>query len=114
MPVIKISLNDLYYEQLKESAQEQGISIQDYIRKQIFKEKVVFSPVEAVEKALSKYTSGDLFTLPELYGEEWTIKQGAAGVFGKQFNNYISQYYDDRIVYVGKTNYDRHAQYKIL
>ena len=113
MPVVKISLNDEYYEKLTELAKEQGISIQDYIRNQIFGDTVTFTPAEAVDKALQKYSSGDLFTLPELYGEEWTIKRGVAGVFGKQFYNYVIDNYSDKIEFVGMTNYGRHAQYKI-
>ena len=113
MPVVKISLNDEYYDKLNSMAKEQGISIQDYIRNQIFGDTVAFTPAEAVDKALKKYKSGDLFTLPELYGEKWTIKRGSAGVFGKQFYNFVLDNYMDKIEFVGMTNYGRHAQYKI-
>lgn len=114
MPIVKISLNDAYYGKLTELAKEQGISIQDYIRNQIFGDTVTFTPVEAVARALNKYSSGDLFTLPELYGDEWTIKRGVAGVFGKQFFSYVLDNCDDKIKFVGMTDYGRHAQYKII
>ena len=48
----------------------------------------------------------------ELYDEEWTIPRGVAGVFGKQFFNYVEDEYSDRIKYVGTPK--KHAKYEIL
>ena len=113
MPVVKISFSDERHQKLVELAKEQGISVQDYIRNQLFGDHAAFTPAEAVDKALQKYGSGDLFTLPELYGEEWTIRRGFAGVFGKQFFNYVADNCADQIEFVGMTNNNRHAQYRI-
>lgn len=114
MPVIKFSLNDEHYKKLEEMAQEDGVSIQDCIRNILFNSKTIFTPAEAVSRALNKYKKGDCFTLPELYGDDWQIERGVAGAFGKQFFNYISDKCPDSIIYVGMTNYGRHAQYKML
>ena len=113
MPVIKLSLRDAYYEQLRVLAAEQGVSMQDYIRNQLFHETMAFTPAEAVKKALQTYHSGDIFTLPELYGKEWTIQRGSAGPFGRQFNKYVLAYHTDQIRCLGKQK-NRHARYMIL
>lgn len=112
MPVVKFSLSDEYYEKLEEMAMNDGVSIQDYVRNRLFNLKTIFTPAEAVERALKKYKKGDTFTLPELYDEEWTIPRGVAGVFGKQFFNYVEDEYSDRIKYVGTPK--KHAKYEIL
>ena len=114
MPVIKFSLNDEQYKKLEKNSQEEGVSIQDYIRNILFNSKTIFTPSEAVDRALNKYKKGDCFTLPELYGDDWKIERGVAGAFGKQFFNYILDKCPGSITYVGMTNYGRHAQYKIL
>lgn len=113
MAVIKLSLSDEYYDKLQEMAQSEKMSIQDYIRDRLFSEKSIFTPVEAVKRALDKYNSGDCFTVPELYGGDWTIERGIAGVFGKRFFNYIEDGGSDKIEFVGMTNYGRHAQYRM-
>lgn len=113
MPTIKFSLNDEYYQKLQEMAQKDGVSIQDCIRNRLFNLKTIFTPAEAVERAMEKYGHGQYFTLPELYGKEWTIERGVAGAFGKQFFNYITDECTEKIEFVGMTNYGRHAQYKV-
>ena len=64
MPVVKFSLSDEYYEKLEEMAMNDGVSIQDYVRNRLFNLKTIFTPAEAVERALKKYKKGDTFTLP--------------------------------------------------
>ena len=113
MPIIKLSLSDEYYKKLQEMAQNEKMSIQDYIRDRLFTETSIFTPVEAVKRALNKYNSGGCFTLPELYGKDWTIERGVAGVFGKRFFNYIENGGSDKIEFAGMTNYGRHAQYRM-
>ena len=56
----------------------------------------------------------DYFTLPELYGDSWNIARGVAGVFGKQFFEYVEKKYPGMIKYVGQVNCGRHAQYQII
>lgn len=118
MPTIKFSLNDEYYNMLQEMAHQDGVSIQDCVRNRLFNLRTNFTPAEAVDRMMKKcasgeYNSGTCFTLPELYGDDWTIERGVAGVFGKQFFKYISEECPDKIEYFGMTNYGRHAQYRV-
>ncbi len=114
MPTIKFTLNDEYYQKLTKMAQEEGVSIQDYVRNKLFDVTTIFTPPEAVRRALEQYSSGEAFTLPALYGNDWTLKRGEAGIFGKQFFNYVLAHCQDQIKFVGMTDSGRHAQYKIL
>jgi len=116
MPVIKISLNDDYYEKIINLAKEEGISVQDYIRNKVFEETSIYTPAYAVKLALENLDVNDVFTLPSLYSEykEWNIKRGVAGVFGKQFFNYVEEEYQGIIEFNGMADYNRHASYKIL
>lgn len=114
MPVIRISLSDEQYKTISANAAEQGVSVQDYIRHQIFKDEAWFKPSDAVEKALQKYRPGEFFTLPELYGEEWKVPRGFAGAVGKQFYTYVLNHCAEQIEFVGMTNYGRHAQYRVI
>ena len=115
MPVIKISLTDEAYQELTNMAQAEGISIQDLIRNKVFGESTtLFTPADAVKRVYAKYKVGDRFTIPELYGEDWaTMKRGVAGVFGKQFYNYVLDNYKGKIDFVGMVNRNRHAQYEV-
>ena len=114
MTVYKFTLNEEYSHILEEGAKKDGMSVQDYIRSRIFNLKTIFTPVEALERALKKYEKGDCFTLAELYGDEWIIRRGFAGAFGKQFFNYITHKCPDKIKFIGMADYGRHAQYKKL
>ena len=116
MPVIKISVNDQTYEKLSNMAKADGISIQDLIRNKVLGDDTsMFTPADAVDRALAKYAVGDLFTIPELYGDDWAVmKRGVAGVFGKQFYNYVADTCPEKIMFVGMTNRNRHAQYKVV
>ena len=114
MPTVKFSLNDEYFEKLEEMAKEEGITIQDYIRNRLFNVTTIFTPVEAVNRALKKYSSGETFTLPELYGDDWTIERGVAGVFGKQFFKFVETECSEKIKFDKMVNSGRRAQYKIV
>lgn len=108
---VKFSLDDAHYQQLEEMAKEQGLSIQDLIRHKLFDVTTVFTPQEALTRALAKYQKGDHFTIPELYGEDWTLERGAAGIFGRQFYNFVLEH-PDKVRFVNKNG--RHAQYEIV
>ena len=102
MPVIRISLNDMQYKNLTAAAAEEGISIQDYIRHQIFKDEAWFKPSDAVEMALTKYHPDELFTLPKVYGTDWMPKMASvdstfAKHFGQSFQRYVLKYCIDTI-----------------
>ena len=116
MPIIKLSVNDQVYEKLSNMAKAEGVSIQDLLRsKALGDEDTMFTPADAVQRVFAKYNVGDLFTIPELYGEEWAaMKRGVAGVFGKQFFTYVTETCPEKIMFVGMTNRNRHAQYKVV
>lgn len=115
MPVVKLTLNQEHYDIIKAAAEELGITMQDYIRNKVFgDEESIFIPREAVARAFEKYELNDFFTLPELYGDSWNIARGVAGVFGKQFFEYVEKKYPGMIKYVGQVNCGRHAQYQII
>lgn len=114
MPVIKISLTDAQYEALNTMAGSMGISIQDLIRTKVLgEEQMEFTPADAVQRVFAKYQVGDLFTIPELYGEEWSVmRRGVAGVFGKQFFHYVADTCPEKIMCIDRTG--RHALYKVV
>lgn len=114
MPTIKFSLNEEYYQKLEEMAKQDGISIQDCIRNKLFNLTTIFTPAEAVKRALKQCKPGDSFTLPELYGNEWTIGRGVAGVFGKQFFNFVKEEYPNVIQFEKMVDCGRRAQYKMI
>lgn len=88
MPAIKITLSDEQAEQLNKWAAEEGMSRQDYIRKRLLNIETVYTVGEAVRRALT-LEDGAKFTLPSLYKDDNPLKNGYAGVFGRQFKNYI-------------------------
>lgn len=112
MAVYKLTLNDEYAKKLEEMAKKEGVSVQDYIRNKLFDCETIYTPAEAVKRIMKKYKCNDCFTLPQVYGDDWNIQRGAAGVFGKQFFNYVVEECPDTIKFVGMVNYGKHAQYK--
>lgn len=116
MPIVKISLNDTYYQKLEDMAAEAGISIQDVIRNKVFDEEPPqFTPRDAVARIFEQYAPGDRFTLPEVYGDDWVgMKRGVSGVFGRQFFRFVEQEHPAHIRFVGMTDRNRHAQYELI
>lgn len=114
MAVYKFSLNEQYSKKLEKLAEEDGITVQDYIRKKLFDIENIFTPKEAVERALKKYKKGETFTIPKLYGDEWELPRGVAGVFGRRFFNYVKDECQGIIEFDKMVDHDRHAQYKVL
>lgn len=113
MPVVKLTLNDLYYQKLVEMAQEEKMSVQDFIRDKLFQENTIFTPEEAVRRAHDgRFADGREFSLPDVYGEDWTIDRGAAGVFGKRFYNYVIDG-NTGIKFVAMDRYGRRAMYQL-
>ena len=113
MPVVKLSLTDKYYQKLKNMADAEFMSIQDYIRSKIFQERTIFEPEEAYRRATDgSFLPGEEFTLPDIYGEEWTLETSPAGVFGRRFNKYIKSF-DSGIKHVTENQNVRRAVYKI-
>ena len=108
---LRILLTDEQDEQLTQWAAEEGISPQDYIRKKLFGITTIFSPPEAVRRAMA-YPAGVRFNLPQLYAEWQRLKEEGlnAGVFGKQFFNYVEAHCKGEIEFVGMI--DGKAHYK--
>lgn len=89
MATIKFSLNDEYYRKLEAAAENRGMTVQDYIRYKLFALNTIFTVEEAVRRVQVGDFKDKTFSLPDLYGDAWTLERGVAGVFGKNFYNYI-------------------------
>jgi hypothetical protein len=110
---IKFTVSDENYEVLLQRAD--ALSIQDYIRSVLFPEQSnTITPDEAVKLALNKFKKGDGFTVPEIYGDEWNLPNGYAGVFGRKFFKLVSEQYSDKIRFTDTFNRKGHAIYEIL
>lgn len=92
MPTIKFSLDEEYYNRLKTAAEREGMTPQDYIRYKLFDLNTIFSVEEAVRRVHNGNYKDQRFSLPDLYGDAWTLERGSAGVFGKNFYHYISEH----------------------
>lgn len=116
MPVIKISFTDEEYQELERLADSEKMSIQDFVRYKILDKKnpSIFTPEEAVSRALTKFSKDDNpFTLPDIYDEEWgRLNPRMTGVFGKRFFNHVKTI--EEIEYVGMSPDNRRATYKII
>lgn len=112
MTVVKLTLNDEYYQRLKEMADAENKSIQDYIRDKIFNLSTIFTPEEAIRRIQNgNFESPEGFTLPDVYGDDWTIERGPAGVFGKKFYNYVIKKPELGIRFKDMGKYGRRAVY---
>lgn len=107
MGIIRFDLSDEYREKLEQAAEQMQMSVQDYIRYKLFGIKTIFTVDEAVRRIqngdfydLEKYPKG--FTLPDVYGPEWIVERGFAGVFGRRFNEYIEANPELGIVWIDK------------
>lgn len=100
--IIKFSVSDENYNDLLLLAGKS--SLQDYIRSVLFPNQCddSITPEMAVKKALSKYNKGDTFTVPEIFGDEWCIPNGHAGLFGRHFDKLVRSLYSDRIKPTGR------------
>lgn len=117
MPTLKISFTDKQYKNLKQISDEQGISIQDYIRMNVCSQTIpaIFTPQEAVKRAWNQLEPQTLFSLPDLYlPTEWKqiSEINMAGTFGKRFYAYIEQHNDD-IEFVEMSAKTKLAVYKV-
>lgn len=113
MPTIRFSLNEEYYQKLQQMAEGENLSIPDYIRNTLFQINTIFTPEEAVKRIQQGDFKDKEFTLPDVYADEWTIERGPAGVFGKNFYNYIQDNPDLGIEFVNMGKYGRRATYKM-
>lgn len=110
---VKFTISDEKYNELCSKAAAMGLSVQDYIRKELFNDSVSLTPMDAVSRALKKFKKGDRFTVPEIFGDEWNLPNGVAGQFGKKFRNLVETNYSTKIRFTG--NYTtEHAIYEIV
>ena len=68
---IKITVSDDNYDDLVRRAGAN--SLQDFIRSILFPGQITITPPDAVQRALQKYKKGELFSVPEIYGEDWNL-----------------------------------------
>lgn len=111
---IKITVSDENYDILCANAEDAKLSIQDYIRNILFPGQITITPLDAINRALSNYSSGETFTVPELYGDDWNLPNGMAGQFGRKFYNLVTTEYSSKIKFTENFNTKKHAVYEII
>lgn len=113
---IKFTLSKEKYDELAEKANKEKLTIQDYVRRILFPDYYnTITPLEAVNKALTKYEKGERFTVPDIFGEEWNLPNGVAGQFGKKFFELVEAEYSTKIRFTGDySNKRKNAVYEIL
>lgn len=117
MPTVRFALSDDCYEKLKEMAKKDGVSLQDCIRNRLFNLTTIYTPAEAVQRALDRHARDSEFVkfcLPDLYEGEWNLQRGPAGAFGKQFFKYVEEECADKIVFDKMIDSGRRAQYRFV
>lgn len=111
---VKFTISDENYDELCKHASDLKISVQDYIRRELFNEYSTVTPMDAINIALSSYSKGDTFTVPELFGDAWNLPNGVAGQFGKKFCSLVESEFSTKIRFTGNFNSKNHAIYEIL
>lgn len=112
MPTVRFALNDEYYSRLENDAHDARMNIQDYIRLKLFGEKTIFTVDEAVRRIHAGSFDGIEFTLPDVYGDDWTMsREDGAGALGKHFFNHITDHPELGIRFVPDRTIKRRAVY---
>lgn len=111
MATFRFDLNEEYSKRLEKLAEDAHMNIQDYIRYKIFNKTTIFTVNEAVNRIQNGNFENIEFTLPDVYGDEWTIERGPAGVFGKNFYNHITDHPELSIRFVPNRTIKRRAVY---
>ncbi|WP_026509220.1 MULTISPECIES: DUF1413 domain-containing protein [unclassified Butyrivibrio] len=120
MPVVRFSVTDEELKELERKAKEEGTTVKLYSKnKSLGVESSIFTPKEALRRALIKYTKDDEpFCLPSLYtDEEWLEMSksiGTAGQFGKAFFVYVKDVDPGKVEYVDGGSRGKRARYKVL
>lgn len=112
---IKFTITDQQYEDLclKAADAHPKLSIQDYIRKELFEEAKNITPQQAVDIALSRYSKGSTFTLEDLFPNGLGLPKGVAGQFGQLFSRLVKSEYSQQVVSIGTLN-GRQTVYKVI
>lgn len=112
MPTVRFALNDEYYARLENDAQNAHMNIQDYIRFKLFNERTIFTVDEAVKRIKNGNWENIEFTLPDVYGDDWTMsREDGAGALGKYFFNHIIEHPELGIQFVPDRLIKRRAVY---
>lgn len=107
MPEIGIDVNNNAKERLERKAEEMDMTLEAYIRYQLFGINASFTVDEAVRMIQAgdfddqeKYPDG--FSLLDVYGDGWSIPDGYAGRFGTLFYEHVINNPELGVVYKGK------------
>lgn len=116
MAYFKLSLSGQEMDLLDQWAKEAKMTRQEYVRYKLFGKKTggEFTPEEAVRLAREKHARGELpspFSIPMIYGDDWTLERAVAGVFGRRFFKYIIEGKAPDIRPAESVNLKRQAQY---
>ena len=117
--LIKLKLNKDNYDDLKEQAENLGITVQEFIKIKTLS-NYILNPIEAcrraMEPAFQKKYKGKTFELPDLYTtDEWPYdSRGQAGAFGKNFFNYVYKNEPGNIRYVDGGHNGKRAIYTLI
>ena len=112
MPTVRFALNDEYYTKLENAAQDAHMNIQDYIRSKLFDDTTIFTVDEAVRRIKEGNFEDTEFTLPDVYGDDWTMsREDGAGALGKYFYNFITELPELGIRFIPDHTIKRRAVY---
>lgn len=112
MPTVRFALNNEYYTRLEDDAKDANMNIQDYIRFKLFNERTIFTVDEAVRRIKEGNWENIEFTLPDVYGDDWTMSRAdGAGALGKYFFNHITEHPELGIKFVPDRLIKRRAVY---
>lgn len=112
MPTVRFALNDEYYTRLENDAKDAHMNIQDYIRFKLFNERTIFTVDEAVRRIKEGNWENIEFTLPDVYGDDWTIsREDGAGALGKNFFDHITKHPELGIKFIPDRQIERRAVY---
>lgn len=91
MPTYRFDLNEEYGKRLEKDAEDNMMTIQDYIRSRLFPSENIFTVLELVKRIQERGPTKE-FTIPDLYSpEEWSlVDRAVAGVLGKNFYKFTS------------------------
>lgn len=92
---ITINFSEKEYMILNHVAEENTMTIQDFIRYKLAGTIQdlydIFTPEEAVRRAIDLFSPEDTFTLSDIYGEDWEyLDKRFSPLFGRRFFNFIS------------------------
>ena len=118
MHTIALHLTNEQFGELFIQSQIAGLSMDAYIKKTLFNtDPGVFTPKEAIRRAMITYEIGDEFELRDLYSsQEWEeLDRGERIAFGRNFFSFTDVIEPGRIKLVeGSGKNGRRAKYKLV